>query len=131
MGTTIESDWENTRLKELIKSQAAELVELDALRNDAVLRMDDMSEDNKRLALEINELRSINRPVRHELQQTGSHPTPCAKFCEATAFNFEIQRLKALCDQLGAALEEAMYSNSTDKAILQSGQALRAWRASQ
>lgn len=31
---------------------------------------------------------------RHVLQADGKHPAPCAKFCEATAFKHEINRLK-------------------------------------
>ncbi len=32
---------------------------------------------------------------RHALQKEGKHPAPCARFCEANAFNIEIGRLKA------------------------------------
>ena len=33
---------------------------------------------------------------RHELQKEGKHPAPCARHCEATAFEVEIRRLKTL-----------------------------------
>lgn len=41
----------------------------------------------------------------------------------------EIEKYKALCDQLRDALEEAMYSNSTSRAIDKSVAANTAWRA--
>jgi hypothetical protein len=41
----------------------------------------------------------------------------------------EIEKYKALCDQLRDALEEAMYSNSTSRAIDKSIAAKKAWRA--
>ena len=33
---------------------------------------------------------------RHELQRQGKHPAPCARHCEATAFEVELRRLRAL-----------------------------------
>lgn len=33
---------------------------------------------------------------RHELQAQGNHPAPCARWCEATAFEIELRRLRAL-----------------------------------
>ena len=41
----------------------------------------------------------------------------------------ENEKLKALCDQMGEALEEAMYSNSTEISIDKFSKALEAWRA--
>ena len=35
------------------------------------------------------------QPEHHELQAEGKHPAPCARFCEANAFQIEIRRLKA------------------------------------
>lgn len=32
---------------------------------------------------------------RETLQAAGTHPAPCARHCEATAFNIEIRRLTA------------------------------------
>jgi hypothetical protein len=34
-------------------------------------------------------------PDRQELQANGTHPAPCARHCEATAFNIVIRNLKA------------------------------------
>jgi hypothetical protein len=33
---------------------------------------------------------------RRELQRQGKHPAPCARWCEATAFEVELRRLRAL-----------------------------------
>lgn len=41
----------------------------------------------------------------------------------------EIEKYKALCDQLRDALEEAMYSYSTQRSIDKSIAAKKAWRA--
>ena len=38
---------------------------------------------------------ALAQPERHELQAKGEHPAPCARFCEANAFNIEIRRMKA------------------------------------
>lgn len=38
---------------------------------------------------------ALVQPDRQTLQATGDHPSPCAKFCEATAYEVEIKRLKA------------------------------------
>ncbi|WP_009522290.1 hypothetical protein [Imbroritus primus] len=48
------------------------------------------------------------QPSRHELQATGGHPAPCARHCEANAFEIEIRRLKSSAEAVrNAALEEA------------------------
>lgn len=31
---------------------------------------------------------------RHELQSAGTHPAPCARHCESTAYEIEIRRLR-------------------------------------
>lgn len=41
----------------------------------------------------------LAQPERHELQADGKHPAPCARFCEANAFQIEIRRLKAQLEQ--------------------------------
>ena len=33
-------------------------------------------------------------PSRHELQSAGTHPAPCARHCESTAYEIEIRRLR-------------------------------------
>lgn len=50
------------------------------------------------IALELIEREQADR---HELQAQGKHPSPCARFCEATAFGIKIRDLEA---QLRAAL---------------------------
>lgn len=37
----------------------------------------------------------LGQPDRQELQAKGEHPAPCARFCEANAFQIEIRNLKA------------------------------------
>jgi hypothetical protein len=39
--------------------------------------------------------RSPPQPERHELQAKGEHPAPCARHCEANAFQIVIKNLKA------------------------------------
>lgn len=31
---------------------------------------------------------------RHEMQAAGTHPAPCARHCESTAYEIEIRRLR-------------------------------------
>ena len=38
---------------------------------------------------------ALAQPERHELQAKGKHPAPCARFCEANAFQIEIRNLKS------------------------------------
>jgi hypothetical protein len=43
-----------------------------------------------------DELRDrLAQPERHDLQAKGEHPAPCARHCEATAFQIVINNLKA------------------------------------
>ena len=42
---------------------------------------------------------------RNTLQKDGKHPAPCARFCEATAFKSEIQRLERENTELRTQLE--------------------------
>ena len=37
----------------------------------------------------------LAQPEHHELQAKGEHPAPCARHCEATAFQIVIRNLKA------------------------------------
>jgi hypothetical protein len=46
-------------------------------------------------------------PDRQELQATGVHPAPCARFCEAPAFNAEIRQLKAHIAELEGRIAAA------------------------
>ena len=32
---------------------------------------------------------------RHEMQAAGTHPAPCARHCEAKAFEIEVRRLRS------------------------------------
>ena len=44
---------------------------------------------------EQSSVEALAQPERHELQADGKHPAPCARFCEANAFQIEIRNLKA------------------------------------
>lgn len=45
------------------------------------------------------------QPARPELQATGSHPAPCARFCEAQAFKIDARNLHARIADIEAQLE--------------------------
>lgn len=45
---------------------------------------------------------------RHALQAEGKHPAPCAKFCEATAFEIEARGLKRQIAELQAQRDELL-----------------------
>lgn len=47
------------------------------------------------------------RTERHELQAKGEHPAPCARHCEANAFQIVIKNLKAQLAQRKPLTEEA------------------------
>ena len=50
---------------------------------------------------------------RHEMQAAGTHPAPCARHCESTAYEIEIRRLRA---ELAASRErEARMRDALDK----------------
>lgn len=42
---------------------------------------------------------------RHELQAAGTHPAPCARHCEATAFEIEIRRLGSEVTRLSSMID--------------------------
>jgi len=56
----------------------------------------------------------LEQPERHELQAKGEHPAPCARHCEATAFQVVIKNLKA---QLAQPEQEphSWYSKQVDE----------------
>ena len=61
------------------------------------------------------------QPTRHDLQKEGKHPAPCARFCEATAFEIEIRRLRT--EAQGAAAAKAVLSQfyHASKELIDSG----------
>lgn len=77
--------------------------------------------------------------TRHALQAQGRHPAPCARMCEATAFEIEIRQLTADNDALHShahrlALDLECLLLSTDnpastKWWAEAQQTLEAWRA--
>lgn len=62
-----------------------------------------------------------SQPTRHDLQKEGKHPAPCARFCEATAFEIEIRRLRT--EAQGAAAAKAVLSQfyHASKGLIDSG----------
>ena len=42
---------------------------------------------------------AVEQAERHSLQAKGAHPAPCARFCEANAFNIEIRNLRSQLKQ--------------------------------
>lgn len=62
---------------------------------------------------------------RIELQRRGVHPAPCARDCEATAFEVEIRRLKSLLrEALPHVTASAEASHLTDGFRRKPGNAL-------
>jgi hypothetical protein len=57
---------------------------------------------------------NTHQPERHELQAKGEHPAPCARHCEANAFQIVIKNLKA---QLAQPEQEPVAWLLTDKNI--------------
>ena len=42
---------------------------------------------------------------RHEMQAAGTHPAPCARHCESTAYEIELRRLRAEVTRLSSKLD--------------------------
>lgn len=55
---------------------------------------------------------------RRILQADGQHPAPCARFCEATAFKYEIKRMTNEGDQLKTAKAELYHALGLSAAAL-------------
>lgn len=60
---------------------------------------------------EQSSVEALAQPERHELQADGKHPAPCARFCEANAFQIEIRNLKAQLAQ-PEHIPPSAYSNT-------------------
>jgi len=58
-------------------------------------------------------------PDRHAAQAEGTHPAPCARFCEANAYEIEIRRLRAEVTQLrnGWNTLEVAYRSENERVI--------------
>ena len=75
---------------------------IDAAKNDDMQRVIDLAEkqqdnfcDNNCVWTDHHPDCKLGQPDRQELQAKGKHPAPCARFCEANAFQIEIRNLKA------------------------------------
>ena len=63
-----------------------------------------LDSDGEEITAEKEALReALAQPERHELQKAGKHPAPCARFCEANAYQIEVRRLKASLAKFGGA----------------------------
>lgn len=62
-----------------------------------------------------------SRPTRHDLQKEGKHPAPCARFCEATAFEIEIRRLRTEAQRAAAAKAALSQFYHASKELIDSG----------
>lgn len=58
---------------------------------------------------------------RHALQATGAHPAPCARYCEAVAFNIERRNLHAENERLRTCNKDAQHeiANLKERAAAQ------------
>ncbi len=62
-----------------------------------------------------------SQPTRHDLQKEGKHPAPCARFCEATAFEIEIRRLRTEAQGAAAAKTALSQFYRASKELIDSG----------
>ena len=51
---------------------------------------------------------AMQDPDRHAIQLEGKHPSPCAKFCEATAFLIQERGNKKTIERLSKQLEVSL-----------------------
>ncbi|WP_423820878.1 hypothetical protein V5738_11095 [Salinisphaera sp. SPP-AMP-43] len=73
------------------------------LSADQEARIAELEAENMRLA-----------DSRHGPQACGEHPAPCARHCEASAFNAEIRQLKAENERLRSVLTELAGAESDE-----------------
>jgi hypothetical protein len=73
----------------------------------------------RELARRIVALYNATQPERHELQAKGEHPAPCARYCEATAFQIVIRNLKAQLAQPEQEQEPVawLYESGNDRML--------------
>ena len=63
---------------------------------------------------------------RHALQAAGAHPAPCARYCEAVAFNIERRNLHAENEQLRTCNKDAQHEIANlQERVQQHGQLAR------
>ena len=74
------------------------------VENAALALMAKLDTEGEDITAEKEALReALAQPERHELQKAGQHPAPCARFCEANAYQIEVRRLKASLAKFGGA----------------------------
>jgi len=59
-----------------------------------------------------------SEPTRHELQASGEHPAPCARFCEANAFRIAERGYQRQICELSKKLAEAKQEQGEPVAII-------------
>lgn len=94
------------QIAEFIDRQAAEIERLQGSEIGLDRYSVKVNAENAKLRAEIERLNSD----RKVLQSTGNHPAPCARFCEATAFNIELRRAKQQIERKDALLRECLYA---------------------
>lgn len=67
----------------------------DVMRDDAINDSSEAVEIHRRIRERISAPSQAAPRSREEQQRTGKHPAPCARHCEANAFELEIRNLKA------------------------------------
>lgn len=83
--------------------EIAEVMGWNAVVAAAEARREPDSESARVMRLvELVAAKMAQSPERAELQAEGKHPGPCAKFCEATAYEIELRRLRARVAAFGA-----------------------------
>ena len=65
----------------------------------------------------VREIERLNAN-RHELQAEGTHPAPCARHCEATAFQIEIRNLRRQGYELLGVITDVEHGNGFDDVCL-------------
>lgn len=95
----------------------------DALRCAALLDEDICDfQDPREPAAHIRRLVAENEALtngRHELQTQGKHPAPCARFCEAKAYEIEARELKRQIAEQAALIRKQGRELGEQDALLQ------------
>lgn len=92
------------QIAEFIDRQAAEIERLQGSEIGLDRYSVKVNAENAKLRAEIERLNSDRRV----LQADGKHPAPCARHCEANAFNIELSRAKKTIERKDALLREAL-----------------------
>ena len=103
---------ENERLRDLLEDALGMLRAIESTHSDEKLR-ELAGNAYSEISAQLCELAA--EPDRRELQAEGTHPPPCARYCEALAFSVEIQQLKNRIAELEAKLAAPVTPAETRK----------------